>query len=234
MNLRWPLITAILALTTALAIVLATVPDDGSDGDAGGETTGAVGEDEAAESPPTDDAAPAGPEDVPELDAADRISEPRPGEQARYVGISDDGAFAVVIIVWGDEVVAYAGDGARREAWLNGAPAGDTLALTGADGAFLDASVAGGEVTGIAAQGDWQIGFTLPLAEAPAGVYRAGGEIGREDVGYSLVVLPDGTQAGIAWTDGEPEPAPAFDLMTGELSDRGESFTVDPVGRGQL
>ncbi len=243
MKLRWSLISAIVVLSTALALVLVSLVT----GDGGGDDQEPVasetgnGSDGGDEAEDGSDNAPGAttPEDGGLAEAAERIRRPRDGEVARYVGMSDNATFAITIIVWEDRAIAYVGDGSGREAWLTGITRDNGEIVLGSEaGGVLNAVVNDERVTGSLVQPRWGTSFTVPLAEAPAGAYRAGGTVNGHEVVYSLVVLPDGRQTGIAWSAGAggpaPKPAPAIDLATATLTDRGVTLTVTPIDRGQF
>jgi hypothetical protein len=213
MKLRWSLIAAIAALSVALTFVIANI--------VGGTAPAATESPAAARTGASQQ-------------AAERITRPREGEQARYVGVNRNGRTALAVIVWADKVIAYVCDGSTAEVWLKGTVSDGRMILEGDNGAVLDATVQGDHLVGTAGRGQWNVKFDVRRAEAPAGVYRAGGPVGDSEVGYALIVLPSGRQTGIAWTDGLPAPAPAFDLKTATLTDKGVTFRVDPIERDQL
>jgi serine/threonine-protein kinase len=159
---------------------------------------------------------------------AEPTAEPE-AEPVTYVGRTDDGRAAVAIVISGDEATGYVCDGVT-EAWLTGAadPAG--LALRGARGeltADYDQDSAIGQVT---ADGQtWS--FTIGQVPPPEGLYRVADSIlGGAEVDGGWIVLPDGTQIGLLTVDGQPQPAPAIDPGTGEVTIDGTTVTADRVG----
>ncbi|CAM5239831.1 hypothetical protein SMICM304S_06927 [Streptomyces microflavus] len=153
-----------------------------------------------------------------------------PDEKARYVGTSDDGRFTIAVVVWATRAIAHVTDGAADEAWLSGTAGGSALLLTGEDGeAVFHGTVKDGSLTGTASRGSWKAAFTLPAVEAPAGLYRAAGQVGQERVTLGLIVRPDGSQTGIQWTGGTPRPAPGWDLDGSTVTFGGTELRVEAV-----
>ncbi|MFJ4827285.1 hypothetical protein ACIP5L_28870 [Streptomyces bacillaris] len=153
-----------------------------------------------------------------------------PDEKARYVGTSDDGRFTIAVVVWATRAIAHITDGAADEAWLSGTAGGPALLLTGEGGeAVFHGTVQDGTLTGTASRGHWKAAFTLPEAEAPAGLYRAAGQVGDQRVTLGLIVAPDGSQTGIQWTDGKPRPAPGWDLEGSTVTFGGTELRVEAI-----
>ncbi|GLY00680.1 MULTISPECIES: hypothetical protein [Actinoplanes] len=140
---------------------------------------------------------------------------PAPPEQARFIGETEDSGFTVAVHVWENSAIAHLTDGRSREAWMTGVSGGDRLLLTGDDGAVLDARVSNGALAGAARVGGKQVTFALPPASAPAGIYRAAGEVNGKKVRADVIVLPDRRSAGIGWVDGQPSSLP--DDLTGQV-----------------
>ncbi|MEV4880125.1 hypothetical protein [Streptomyces cyaneofuscatus] len=158
-----------------------------------------------------------------------------PDEKARYVGTSDDGRFTIAVVVWATGVIAHVTDGAADEAWLSGTAGGSALLLTGEGGeAVFHGTVRDGSLTGTASRGTWKAAFTLPAVEAPAGLYRAAGQVGDQRVALGLIVAPDGSQTGIQWTDGKPRPAPGWDLEGSTVTFGGTELRVEAVVPGDV
>ncbi|MFE5819991.1 hypothetical protein ACFQ6S_42145 [Streptomyces sp. NPDC056479] len=224
MTRKRTLIALIAVLSLALSAVVIDIAtgfitgDSRSAADAGGAPSG-------ASSPPS---AP-GAGEVPETPADAPDIAVQPDEQARFIGSSNDGGFSVAVMVWKSKAIAYVSDGSAQEAWLSGTAGGDTLLLTGADGAVLHASVTDGALTGTAAWGQFEIAFTLPAAQPPAGLYHASAVVDGSQVRIGLIVMPDSSQTGIEWVDGVPQAAPAWDLEGATVPYRGTELQVKAI-----
>lgn len=146
--------------------------------------------------------------------------------EAVYAGKADDERLAVAIAVKGRKAAAYLCDGARVEAWLKGAVKDGRIEVASADGkAGLTALLDGGDVTGTATVGAQEYRFTLDRAKKPAGLYR--GEDGSTTIGW--IVLPDGSQVGIASAGSVAEPAPPLDADSSTATVNDRPVTAAPV-----
>jgi hypothetical protein len=160
---------------------------------------------------------------------------PAGDEQARYVGASEDGTFTVAVHVWENSAIAHVTDGVRRETWVKGTSGGDRLLLAGAGGAVLDAEVTDdGKLTGTAEFGAGTVAFAAPAVTAPAGIYRAAGEVGGQRVRVGMIVLPDRRAAGIEWVDGEPGSAPPADLTGRSVRVAGGELRLEAIRPGDV
>lgn len=215
-------IRLLIALITGLAVALTLVVVDIATGFVTGGTSTAV----------TATAPGAGAEEGTG-EPAPEFAEPPTG---RYVGTSDDGGFTVAVIMWDTDVVAYVTDGQSNAAWLTGVYEGDgTLSLSGDGEAGLTASYDQGSFIGTAYRGGWVVRFSVPEVQAPAGIYRASGETNNGvPVAFGLIVLPDESQTGLEWVDGEPGAAPAWDLSEASIDHEGTAFQVKPVQPGDV
>jgi hypothetical protein len=177
----------------------------------------AGGADPAKTSPPAEPA-----ETTPAAEpdkAADR--------KAVYAGRVDGGAATIAVSVKGDKAIAYVCDGKRVEAWLTGTVAGNQVTLKGAGNATLNAEITGNRLAGSVAAKRKSWTFNIKTVKKPSGLYQAASA--GTVVGW--VVLEDRTtQVGVVVTEGEPGPAPAFDLETGTAEINGRSLIVLPVG----
>ncbi|MFI1393696.1 hypothetical protein [Streptomyces sp. NPDC020681] len=226
----------LIALISTLALALALVVTDIATGFVTGgqtDTTAATGARQPSSPPvapplPTAEAAPG------TQPPAAEIATPQPTEKARYVGISDDGRFAIAVVVWRSEAIAYVSNGTADEAWLSGVAGADRLVLSGDEGAVLDATVQNGTLSGTAAKGQWKTSFTLSKSEAPAGLYRASGTVDGNEVRFGLIVLPDQRQTGTQWVNGSPKPAPGWDLGDATVPYRGTELRVEPIEPGDV
>lgn len=110
-----------------------------------------------------------------------------------------DALVGVVVDQDDDKVLAYVCDGKSLGTWFTGRPNDDgTLALTAADGARLSGRIAGGRLTGtVILPGDAAPHpFAASPVSAPAGLYRAKGEVRGQTAVGGWIVLADGSQRG--------------------------------------
>lgn len=221
MTRKGPLITllgggALAAVLLAASINAATGGND--DGDlVAGEVPATDAPEETAE--PT-----APPEDEAE---ADPVEEPEP---ITYVGYVDGGGASVAIIVTEDEATAYVCDGNTIEAWLSGPAVNGELVLE-ADNGELIGSYDDARATGQTTVDDQVWTFKVEKVDAPEGLYQfASTVVGGAEVEGAWIILPDGTQIGVATVDGEPGPAPELQLDTGEVLLGGRIVSVDRLG----
>lgn len=147
-------------------------------------------------------------------------------DRAVYAGRTRDGSTAVAVAVLGRKAAAYLCDGRRVEAWLRGTVDGDTVSLRSKNGrTTLEAKLVDGRLRGAVDLDGEALWFRIGAAEPPAGLYRARGE--RTTIGW--IVLPDGSQVGLATTGGESAPAPRIDPAAPQVNVDGESLTGAPV-----
>lgn len=172
--------------------------------------------------PPTTTAAPTT-TTVPEEPAGPQF----PAEQV-YAGTAvESKGLAIAIAVKGDKAAAYLCDGSQIEAWLKGSVKDGVLNVTAADdSAFLTAKLA--EDGGLEGEGETagaEFTFDLDVAEPPAGLYR--GEVGNATIGW--IVLPDGSQVGIASSPDGSGPAPELDPEQGSVEVGGQQVEAAKV-----
>lgn len=208
---KGPLIT--LAGGGALAAVLLAASVNAASGD--GDDRDLAG-DETAASP-----APASSPAASESPAQEVAEDPEP---VTYVGNVDGGGASVAIIVDGEEATAYVCDGYAVEAWLTGTARNGELVLSAENGELLGSyndESATGEITAAGLDRT----FTVGQVDPPDGLYQfADTVVGGAEVEGTWIVLPDGTQVGLAYVDGEisgtleaDDPAPSIDLETGDV-----------------
>lgn len=148
-----------------------------------------------------------------------------PAEVA-YAGRADDGVLAIAVAIRGDRAAAYLCDGRRIEAWFSGTAAQGRVELATRDGSGrLSAALIGDRLQGEAIAGGQRFTFAIGVAAPPTGVYR--GEDGSTTIGW--IVLPDGSQVGIATTGGSAAPAPELDPQRGSVTLNGRQIEADPL-----
>ena len=152
---------------------------------------------------------------------------PEPAPPATYAGRVDGGAATVAIAMNAGLAVAYVCDGRQIEAWLQGPTSGGTMALIGAGGANLTGTYGNGVSAGSVAAAGKTWTFTAPVAQEPAGLYRATASVAGARVVGGWIVLPDGAQVGVLTEDGRPAAAPPLDVATGQASVGGTPIAAE-------
>lgn len=152
-------------------------------------------------------------------------------DQVAYAGRTRDRSTAVAVAVRGDRAAAYVCDGDDVESWLRGTVDGNTVTLRNRAGtttlrAELDDA---GRLEGAVDLDGDELDFALRPAKPPAGLYRARGT--KTTIGW--ILLPDGSQVGIARTGEESAPAPQLDPDHPEVTVAGEPLSGAPVAGDQ-
>ena len=143
-----------------------------------------------------------------------------------YAGKAKPGRLAIAVAVKGEQAAAYLCDGRKIEAWLRGTATQGKVALSTKDGSSrLIAALDGQNLTGTASTGGREYPFTIGVAKPPAGLYR--GANGSTTIGW--IVLPDGSQVGIATTGATSEPAPELNTQAGAVTVNGRQIEADKV-----
>lgn len=211
MALRGPLVTAVVTMVGLVALVTVN--------SAGGlvvEGTAAPAAAEPAVTTPTTTGPPASsPAPAPAFPA-----------EVVYAGRANNSQLAIAVAVKGGQAAAYLCDGRGVEAWLRGTAADGKVELSSKDGlARLTGALDGGNLTGTASARGQEYPFTIGVANPPAGLYR--GRDGSTTIGW--IVLPDGTQVGIATTGNSSAPAPELDPQDGAATVDGRQIEAGPV-----
>jgi hypothetical protein len=141
-------------------------------------------------------------------------AEPPPAEPAvvekAYTGRSAGNEVTVAIAVKNGKAVAYACDGKKIEAWLEGTLTGDSLSLSGKTSsitATLDDKASFGTVT---VDGkEWP--FSAKGVASPAGLYEGRGNVDGVAARVGWIVQEDGSVTGVENAGGSPKPAAALD-----------------------
>ena len=212
---RGPLVTlaAVLLLTVLLLVVNARVGDQVTPQSAAYPEPAPT-----SSAPPTTEGAPPSP------------TPPPAPAQAVFAGATGGGEATVAVAVNGAQAAAYLCDGRSLETWLQGSVTGEQIALTGKGGAGLTGSFSGGAMSGKVTTNTGQaFPFSATQAAPPAGVYQSRVTLDGLATRVGWVVLPDGTQVGIANVDGTRSPAPELELGTGTFTLDGDQYTAAPV-----
>jgi hypothetical protein len=147
------------------------------------------------------------------------VAEPAPAEPApvepvvvekAYTGRSAGNEVTVAIAVKNGKAVAYACDGKKIEAWLEGTLTGDSLSLSGKTSsitATLDDKASFGTVT---VDGkEWP--FSAKGVASPAGLYEGRGNVDGVAARVGWIVQEDGSVTGVENAGGSPKPAAPLD-----------------------
>jgi serine/threonine-protein kinase len=137
------------------------------------------------------------------------------GTQVTYAGKVNEGNASIAIAVKDGKAVAYFCDGRTAEAWLQGTFAAGKLTLTGEKNSSLTATVANGTAAGSVTAAGKTFAFSVKNVAPPSGLYRAASNVNNAKLVGGWIVLPDGSQVGLA-TVGESTVVPgAIDTSTG-------------------
>lgn len=164
----------------------------------------------------------------PASTTTDLPAPPKPEFPAEVVfaGRAADSRMAIAVAVKGDEAAAYLCDGANVESWLKGTAIDGTVDLKSKDGATtLTGELTGENLNGTIMIAGQPLQFSIAPAQAPAGLYRGEGDM--TTLGW--ILLPDGTQVGIARSASGTAPAPALDPAKGAVTVRGERIGAEKV-----
>lgn len=147
-----------------------------------------------------------------------------------YAGRTVDRHSSVAIAVLNGRAAAYFCDGRSIESWFTGTATNGRLVLRSKRGDTIDARLVGGDITGAVRIGGKVFRFTVDQAGSPAGIYRgkastAGGAAAK--IGW--IVLPDGSQVGIASTGTTKQPAPRLDPAQPSVTFAGTRIQATPV-----
>jgi serine/threonine-protein kinase len=155
---------------------------------------------------------------------------PAKPRKAVYAGRTENRQATVAVSVKNDKAIAYVCDGKKLEAWLSGTVKGNQVTLSGEGNATLNAEIQGNRLIGTVAAKKKSYDFNIKTVKKPSGLYQAASNVAGARVVGSWIRLEDGTLVGVLTEDGEPGPAPAFDVDDGTVDVEGGSLTVMPVG----
>jgi hypothetical protein len=143
-----------------------------------------------------------------------------------YTGRSSGNEVTVAIAVKSGKAVAYACDGKKIEAWLEGTLTGDTLSLSGKTSSLtgtLDDKATFGTIT---VDGkEWP--FSAKGVSSPAGLYEGRGVLRGVAARVGWIVDDNGNVTGSATVGGEKQAAPPLpNPAPGSLAVDGGTLTV--------
>jgi hypothetical protein len=155
---------------------------------------------------------------------------PKPGPQfpakVVYAGRAKSSGPSVAVAILRSRAAAYLCDGRASEAWLTGSARDGRVRLDGKHQAKLEARLSTtGKLVGTFSLAGRKYSFKITTAGPPAGLYRATNG-SRTTIGW--IVLPDGSQVGLANRSGTVSPAPK--LRPGQdVMMAGQHLTPAPV-----
>lgn len=232
---RGPLVTAVVVVGGLVGLMTAnasgglvtagnTTPDQENVAATGTETT----EPPVTTTEPAPPPATTEPPAPPSSTTTEPPAPPKPAFPAEvvYAGRAADSPLAIAVAVKGDEAAAYLCDGAKVESWLKGTAVDGAVDLKSKDGANrLTGELVDKKLNGTVTIAGKTRQFSLAVAPAPAGLYRGEGD--TTTLGW--ILLPDGTQVGIARSASGTAPAPALDPAEGAVSVRGKRIAAEKV-----
>ncbi len=193
-----PLATLVAVVLLGAGLLVANMLSNPASQTTTAATTGASSAVAAAPSEP----AAAAPEAAP-------AAAPAVAEKA-YTGRSSGNEVTVAIAVKNGKAVAYACDGKKIEAWLEGTLTGDTLSLSGKTSSLtgtLDDKATFGTIT---VDGkEWP--FSAKGVVSPAGLYEGRGTLAGVATRVGWIVDDKGNVTGVQSANGTREPAPPLD-----------------------
>ncbi|MCT2581660.1 hypothetical protein [Actinophytocola gossypii] len=238
MAVRGPVVSAVVAvgglvgMMTVNSVGGLVVDDSGQQATSEVAATASETPTEPPTQPPTETQPPPETTEVPPTTEVE-TTEPAPPDEpapfpaeAVYAGEVDGGPMTIAVAVKGEQAAAYLCDGANVESWLQGTARDGRLDVRSKDGTNrVVATLDGRDLTGTATVAGQELPFTAGEAKAPAGLYR--GEGAEATIGW--IVLPDGTQVGIATGPGGSEPAPRLNPERGAVTLDGRRVVADEV-----
>jgi hypothetical protein len=213
---RGPLVTAVVVLVGLVGFLAVN--------SVGGLVETSTGAAQPAATPTSDtsEQAPA----TSEAPAPTTTAAPAFATEVVYAGRATNSRLAIAVAVKGDQAAAYLCDGRSVEAWLRGTAAQGRVVLSTKDGkSRLTAALDGQNLAGTASVGGRDYPFVIGVAKPPAGLYR--GSDGSTTLGW--IVLPDGSQVGIATTGDSSMPAPELNPQDSTVTVNGQQIDVDKV-----
>jgi hypothetical protein len=153
---------------------------------------------------------------------------------AVYAGRSSGNQVTLAVVTDGNKAAGYVCNGRNVEAWLQGWVHGDQVSMTGLHGAGLTGSLSGLAMFGmVTTSAGLSFPFSAGLSPEPAGVYQARITVNGLATRIGWVVLPDGTQMGVAMTGTTTYAAPPLDLTSDSFTLGGATHTASDVDGDQ-
>ncbi|GAA2903127.1 hypothetical protein GCM10010472_71690 [Pseudonocardia halophobica] len=147
--------------------------------------------------------------------------------EAVFTGRTSGNELTLAVGIKDGRAAGYLCDGKQVEAWLEGTVTGDKLVLRGKTEAnAVTATLDQRSALGIVTAGGVQRPFSAQLALGEAGLFESRRTVAGLSTRIGWIVLPDGSQVGIAKRGDVREPAPALDPRTLQAVDGGETVTA--------
>ena len=146
-----------------------------------------------------------------------------------YAGRTSDRRSSVAIAVLNGRAAAYFCDGRSVESWFTGTATNGLLVLRSKRNDTVRARLAGRDITGEVRIGGRRFTFSIDQAGAPAGIYRGKASASGSAAKIGWIVLPDGSQVGIASTGTAKQPAPRLNPANPSVSFAGTTIRATPV-----
>ena len=141
-----------------------------------------------------------------------------------FIGRTSDNELTLAVGIKDGRAVGYLCDGDQVEAWLEGGLEGDRLVLTGRTPEnALEATVDARSLVGQVTAGGARTPFSASLVTDEAGLYESRRAVEGITTRIGWIVLPDGTQVGIARTGDLRAPAPPLDVRSLTTIDDGQT-----------
>ena len=160
------------------------------------------------------------------------LSPPAVAEKA-YTGRSAGNEVTVGIAVKNGKAAAYACDGKKIEAWMEGTLTGDKLTLQGKTSSLTATLSEKATLGSITVDGkEWP--FSAKGVQAPAGLYQGRGVLKGVAARVGWIVEENGNVTGLAAVGNGTAPAPRIDPNApAAVTVDGVVMTVEPVGGDQ-
>ena len=146
-----------------------------------------------------------------------------------YAGRTTDRRSSVAIAVLNGRAAAYFCDGRSVESWFTGTATNGVLVLRSKRNDTVRARLAGRDITGEVRIGGRRFTFSIDQASAPAGIYRGKASASGSAAKIGWIVLPDGSQVGIASTGTAKQPAPRLNPANPSVSFAGTTIRATQV-----
>jgi len=156
------------------------------------------------------------------------------GTQDTYAGNVNGGGATIAIAVKDGKAVAYLCDGKTGEAWMQGTLTAGKLSLSGEKNSTLTGTVANGTASGDIKAAGRQFTFAVKTVAPPSGLYRATATVRNAKIVGGWIVLPDGTQTGLASVDSATVVPGPINLTTGTASVGSDTVTASKLDGSPL
>ena len=146
-----------------------------------------------------------------------------------YAGRTVGRHASVAIAVLNGRAAAYFCDGRSVESWFTGTATNGRLILRSKHNDVVLARLIGRDITGEVRIAGKVFRFRIDRAGAPAGIYRGKATPAGSTAKIGWIVLPDGSQVGIASTGTAKQPAPRLNPAAPVVTFAGTRIRATPV-----